>query len=124
MKKKTNAQLKKQLWKVFSEYIRRRDRGICFTCGRFSQGSGYHAGHFVPKSIGGLSLYFNEENVNGQCFNCNINLGGNQYIYSRKLGKKAEALYALKGKIIKDFPYEERINYYKSLLEKNKSRPT
>lgn len=116
MKKKTNAQLKKKLWKVFSEYIRKRDGGNCFTCGRVAEGSGYHAGHFVPKSVGGITLYFHEENVHGQCYNCNINLGGNQYMYGRKLGAKADELYKLKQKIVKDYPFEQKIEEYKQKL--------
>ena len=116
-KQKTNAKLKKELWKVFSQFIRTRDKGICFTCGRRAEGSGYHAGHFIPKSIGGILLYFHEENCHGQCYNCNINLGGNQYIYGQKLGeKKVKELYAIKEKITKDYPFQEKIDYYKSLL--------
>ena len=74
MKKKTQAQLKKELWKWFSLYIRKRDKGICFVCNRKCEGGGYHASHFIAKSIGGLALYFHEENVHGCCYNCNINL--------------------------------------------------
>lgn len=72
MKKQKISTLKKKLWAVFSEYIRKRDEGVCFTCG----GNGSQAGHFIPKSIGGIELYFNERNVHAQCFRCNINLGG------------------------------------------------
>lgn len=116
--KTSNAKLKRKLWKVFSEYIRKRDGGICFTCGRAAQGSGYHAGHFVAKSVGGLTLYFNEENVRGQCYNCNINLGGNSYLFGVLLGAdKCRELYALKGTIVKDFPYEEKIAYYQEKLK-------
>lgn len=117
--KKTNAQLKRKLWKVFSEYIRKRDKGICFTCGRHAEGSGYHAGHFVPKSVGGIGLYFNEENVHGQCYNCNINLGGNTFIYGQKLGNRANELYEMKQQIIKDFDFIGKIDYYKDQLKKN-----
>jgi len=118
-KKKTNAQLKKQLWKVFSVYIRTRDKMVCFTCGRKGEGSGIHAGHFIPKSIGGLVLYFHESNVHAQCYHCNINLGGNSYIYGQKLGEKiCKELYALKNQITKDYPFEEKIAYYKEKLSK------
>ena len=117
MKKQTNAQLKKKLWKVFSEYIRKRDRGICFTCGRHAEGSGYHAGHFISKSVGGLALYFHEKNVCGQCYNCNINLGGNQYIFGTKLGRATvEELERERQKVIKDFPFEAKIAYYKEKI--------
>lgn len=118
MKKKTNAKLKKELWKVFSEYIRKRDKGICFTCGRKAESRGYHAGHFIAKAAGGLALYFHEDNVRGQCYNCNINLGGNQYIFGQRLGDaKAKELYALKQKIVKDYPFEDKIAYYKQKIK-------
>jgi len=116
--KQSNAKLKRKLWKVFSEYIRKRDKGICFTCGRQAEGGGYHAGHFIPKSVGGIILYFHEENTKGQCYNCNINLGGNQYIYGQKLGEeKVKTLYTLKGQIVKDYPYTEKIAYYQEKLK-------
>lgn len=122
MRQKTKGQLKKELWKWFSLYIRQRDKGICFTCGRKAEGSGYHASHFIPKSVGGLALYFHEDNVKGCCYNCNINLGGNQWEFGQRLGKKkVNELMKLKQKIIKDFPYQARIDYYKSLV--NNSQP-
>lgn len=120
LKKQSKAKipvLKRKLWKAFSGYIRKRDKGICFTCGRKCDGKGYHAGHFIPKSVGGLMLYFDENNVHGQCYNCNINLGGNQYEYGKRLGEKLVAeLYARKQAIVKwsaeDFI--EKIKFYET----------
>lgn len=112
--------LKKKLWTVFSLYIRNRDNFICFTCGRKGEGSGIHAGHFVPKSVGGIELYFHEENVRAQCYNCNINLSGNQYVFSQKLGKeKAELLYKMKHTSSKwsTQDYLEKIEHYKEKLK-------
>jgi len=119
MRKKTNAQLKKRLWKVFSAFIRKRDKGTCFTCGSTGNiGSNYHAGHFIQKSVGGLALYFNEDNVHGQCARCNLWLSGNQYEYGVKLGeKKVQELYKLKQEITKDYPFEEKIAYYNEKLK-------
>lgn len=109
--------LKKKLWKVFSLYIRTRDKFVCFICGRKCEGSGYHAAHFIPKSVGGIILYFHEENVHGCCYHCNINLGGNLWEYGLKLGDETvKKLYALKRQIVKDFPYEEKIAYYEAKL--------
>lgn len=118
MKKVTTASLKKKLWKVFSAYIRKRDKGICFTCGKYAEGMAYHAGHFIPKSAGGLALYFHEDNVHGQCAGCNLFLQGNQYIYGQKLGKKkADELYKLKQSTekwsVQD--YLDKIDYYSNL---------
>lgn len=112
------SKLKRELWQHFAKYIKMRDRYTCFTCGRKAEGSGLHCGHFVPKSVGGLLLYFHEDNCHAQCYNCNINLGGNQYIYGERLGKeKAQELYALKGKILKvdEDWYLEKIEHYKKL---------
>lgn len=104
---------KKKLWKLFSIWIKKRDNYTCYTCGRKAEGSGLHAGHFVPKSVGGIALYFNEDNVHAQCYNCNINLGGNQYIYGQKLGKKkVEQILKLKGQITKDFDYDVLMERY------------
>lgn len=107
--------LKRKLWKIFADYIKLRDKYTCFTCGRKGEGSGIHAGHFINKSIGGIALYFHEENVRAQCYNCNINLGGNQYVYGVKLGKeKVDELYAIKSQINKwtEQDYLQRIEHY------------
>lgn len=118
MKNKNISQLKKELWKWFSLYIRQRDNFTCFTCGRKGEGSGMHAGHFIPKSVGGLALYFNEDNVHCQCYHCNINLGGNQYIYGKRLGEKAEELYKLKQLSVKWSvqDYLDKIEHYKHVV--------
>jgi len=114
--------LKKKLWKVFSQYIRQRDKGFCWACGRSGfSGSGYHAGHFISKSVGGISLYFHEDNVHGCCYNCNINLGGNLYEYGIRLGEeKVAELYELKKQTAKWTieDYEEKIAHYKEELKK------
>ena len=116
--KKTTAQKKKALWRVFSEFIRKRDKGICFTCGATGLSKhNYHAGHFVPRSVGGLALMFDEDNVHGQCYRCNMMLSGNLYLYGKKLGKLADKLYQKKNTIVKDFPFEDKIAYYKAKLD-------
>jgi hypothetical protein len=120
-KKLSISSLKKKLWTEFSIYIRNRDNYICFTCGRKGEGSGIHAGHFIPKSVGGNTLYFHEDNVHAQCYNCNINLGGCQYEYGQRLGKEmVDMLYKLKQATFKtDINYyEEKIRYYKELNSK------
>lgn len=113
------SKLKKKLWTLFSLYIRQRDKYTCFTCGRKGEGSGMHAGHFISKAIGGVDLYFDEDNVHAQCYNCNINLSGNQYEYSLRLGAKAELLYKKKGVFNKwtEQTYLAKIAHYKALVD-------
>lgn len=114
------SKLKAKLWKVFSEWVRKRDGGVCFICERKCEGSGYHAAHFIPKSVGGIVLYFHPDNVHGCCYHCNINLGGNLYEYSLKLGpEKVAELYALKNGPPQKWDtarYEFEINFYQTLL--------
>lgn len=127
MKKKlTIGKLKKKLWEVFSKYIRQRDNYTCVTCGQKGEGSGMHAGHYITKAVGGLGLYFHEQNVHAQCYRCNIHLSGNWTAYRafmlRKYGEKVEKeLMRMKEQVCKwtEYDYEQKIEYYKSLLEKN-----
>jgi hypothetical protein len=57
---------------------------LCRTCGKPVPriGSNSHGGHFVPKGMGGGSgVYYDERNVNCQCYNCNEWLEGNRLEY-------------------------------------------
>lgn len=86
-KSKTSiSTLKRKLWKVFSLFIRQRDNYRCFTCGRHATGSGMHAGHYIPKSAGGIILYFNEKNVHAQCLTRESNIKMQNGIY-KAIGK-------------------------------------
>ena len=123
MKKQSISQLKKKLWKEFSLFIRQRDKFTCFTCGRKGEGGGIHAGHFISKSVGGIALYFHEENVHAQCYNCNINLSGNQWEYGQRLGeKKVAELQKIRQQINKwsEVDYIKKIEHYKEINERNK----
>lgn len=132
MKKKTSTKitikdreaLKEKAWKVFSEWIRRRDLR-CFTCparfwdeelGEWSI-KGLQAGHFRHGK-----LDFDEININAQCQRCNHFLHGNLGEYARRLIKKYglkefEALNkradkALAGELQSAEYYEEIIKKY------------
>lgn len=125
MKEHTKGWYKKELWKHFSKYIRLRDGRVCTTCGKIvpiEKPQGYHAGHCEPKSICPLSLYFDERNVNGQCYNCNINLGGWGARYRKRVDEKwGQGTYEdfermkleLKGEQWTIDKFKEKINEYK-----------
>lgn len=123
VKKKTTAKLKKELWTVFTKYIKARDKNICFTCDRKAIGQGMGGGHYKPKGACGADAYFSEINVNAQCTFCNLILQGNQVEYRERLIKKygrfvVEKLEKDFRQINKFFPYSEKIEYYKSELIK------
>ena len=77
-KKKTVSQLKKKVDKVFSLWIRKRDKR-CFTCGRPAS----QAGHFQSRRFS--ATRYDEINVQSQCIKCNIFCYGEQYIFGEKL---------------------------------------
>ena len=122
-KKKTPGWYKKKLWTEFSIFIRRRDKGQCFTCGLKKHWKEMQAGHMIPRSVGGASLYFHEKNVHCQCYACNINYGGNGAIYAQNFisvygQEEFDEIMRLKSVIYK-YPtireYEELIKHYKEL---------
>ena len=89
--------LKKELWRIFSVYVRMRDKGVCFTCGKKipdyfdrygNEKPGWksaHAGHYITAKTCGLALYFHERNVHCQGYHCNVNLSGNWLEYRKKM---------------------------------------
>jgi len=123
---KTISKLKKELWKLFSLYIRTRDNFTCVTCGKKGEGGAIHAGHFITGATCGTELYFDEDNVHAQCYHCNINLSGNWVKYEEFMVNtigygKVETLKRRRtlemGRKITSEWYEQKITEYK---EKNK----
>lgn len=90
-KKKTGT-LKKKLWKLTSELVRREHAdhvgyASCVTCGTTKHYKELQAGHFIPKKKGN-SIYFERSNIHPQCYQCNINLGSNGPEYFRYMQKR------------------------------------
>ena len=129
MKKKKQGlrTLKAKAWKLFSEWIRRKDAdeggtNYCFTCGAPKFWKELHAGHF----IGGRTnaVLFVEEIVKPQCLTCNVFLGGNYGPYTLKMldlhgREKVEEFMSLKHQVKKysRADIEEMIAEYKQKLE-------
>ena len=91
-KRITVSKIKKKVWAVFSEYIRKRDclettgcssYGLCITCGKRLHFKLLQAGHFIPGRHN--NNLFSERGTHAQCYNCNINLKGNTLEYRRKI---------------------------------------
>ena len=87
MKKKSEKQkLKEKAWKLFSQWIRRRDANKdgyvnCVTCGKlgFWEKDGIQAGHFISGRT--LSILFDHRNCHPQCYSCNVGRGGSYVEY-------------------------------------------
>lgn len=125
MKKiKTTAQLKKDLDKVFSQFIRQREadkQGMtsCYTCGLRRHWKELQNGHFVPRQY--LATRYDEVNCQPQCYACNMLYNGQPSAFAIRLNKDfgsgtVRRLEALRTKITKDYPYYAQIEYYKSLV--------
>ncbi len=112
--KKTVAKVKKDVWVVFSKYIRLRDClrttgcaswGLCITCGKRYHFKLLQAGHFIPGRHN--ANLFSERGTHAQCYNCNLNLKGNTLVYRRKIielyGKGADEVLEEIDRQIKKF---------------------
>jgi len=80
-KPKSKTKLRSKLWKLFSEYVRRKERGICYTCGKRDEWKYMQAGHFVHRDC----LDYNEKNIHCQCVGCNKWRHGNLVEYADRL---------------------------------------
>jgi len=128
--KKTVTKLKKELDKWFSLFIRLRDADDngnveCFTSGRTYHYKSMHAGHFMSRKH--LSTRWCESNVQPQSPADNLFGQGEQYKFGLNLDAKygegtAEELQFKARQTIKlcRIDYEEKISYYKSLVNKLK----
>lgn len=92
-KTRTLAEIKGDVWKLFSSYIRKRDSdwkgfGKCCTCGVLLQIPSVqaHAGHFIHGST--KRSYFEPKNVHLQCRSCNFFKNGARDVYALFLVKK------------------------------------
>jgi hypothetical protein len=125
----TVSKLKKELDKWFSLYIRLReatDEGLvqCFTCGNVNNYKvGMQNGHFMSRQF--MSTRYDEQNCQVQCVGCNMFKFGEQFKFSLALDYKygkgtAEELLHKSRQINKmsSKDFEEKISYYKSLVEK------
>ena len=120
--------LDKDLWKLLSLYIRKKDMDWkcfvnCFTCGRYENYKLVDAGHYIPKSTSGSYLKFYEKNIHVQCQDCNRLKGGNYAVYKERLIVKyglgiIEELNSLRqSPPLTVTDYKSKISYYTNQLK-------
>ena len=124
------SKLKKELDSWFSKYIRLRDAtdmGVaqCFTCGKIDHYKKLQNGHFQSRRHN--ATRWDNKNCQVQCVKCNVYAWGEQYKFSLALegkygeGKAEELQYLARTTLkISRVEYEEKISYYKSLVDKLK----
>lgn len=127
---KTASDYRKELEHHFNKYIRLRDRGKpCISCDTIldPERAKYDAGHFMSKGHY-PELAFIEDNVHGQCVECNRWRGGNYHEYEERLIIRIGEARFQQLKVKKNIPvhysvqdYKDLILYYKGLFKKLKN---
>jgi hypothetical protein len=126
-KQPSRRALKDKAWKLFSEWVRRRDADEggtvhCVSCRAPVFWKEAHAGHFVGGRTN--AVLFHPDIVHPQCVRCNLFLGGNYAQYALymldKFGReKVEEFLSLRHQVVKltRTDLEECIELYKQKLE-------
>ena len=116
---------KKAVWKICSEFIRKRDCpngvGRCFTCLVTITYSECDAGHWIHGNT--KATWLLEENIHAQCKRCNLYLSGNGTIYTLKMidlygREKCDELIKLSKTehVFNRKELQERLEYYQKKL--------
>ena len=123
-KKQTRVQTRKEADRIFSIYIRLRDRNemgltTCYTCPKTMDFKKAQNGHFVPRQY--LSIRYDEVNCHAQCYACNMLYNGQPSAYAKRLeteyGKGTiDMLEEKRKEICPNFNYEEIIQIYTEKL--------
>jgi NAD-dependent DNA ligase len=115
--------LKKKLWSLCRAITEKKYPNRCYTCDRPVEGSNRQLGHCIPSSIGGANCRYHLDNLRWQCYNCNINCGGQGAEYYKRLVKeigqeRVDDLFDLKEKNVSAgrYFYTEHIEDYTRLL--------
>lgn len=120
-RKKTISQLKKELDKLVSTYVRSNGNGSCYTCGLKRPKMELQCGHFISRQYN--ATRYDLDNLRPQCVNCNVWRRGNIAFFSanllEELGKDRFDFLIKKGRSLKQFTTRElegAIEVYKNLL--------
>ncbi len=130
LKKKSKTKvstLRNSLWDLCKLIIRKRYGNSCYTChARDLTGSNWHTGHFVPSAVGGAYLRYELRNLRPQCYNCNINLGGNGAEFYRRMVERegqeyVDRIYSDKQAVVKAdaLYYELMIERYTNIWQED-----
>jgi Bacteriophage Lambda NinG protein len=123
VKARSVGKLKKDLHALLSRWIRARDNYVCFTCDKAypppQPGAVLHAGHFISRARGATT--FDPDNLNAQCYFCNVRERGNIGEYTprlmQKLGPKKFKALLDRGRQLKQWSAGELATLISTLKE-------
>jgi hypothetical protein len=75
--------MKDRAWELMSQYVRRIEKGVCFTCGNTKPWKEQDAGHFKHGR-----LDYDLMNIHCQCRSCNSHGHGKLDVYYEKMIEK------------------------------------
>jgi hypothetical protein len=117
--------LRKKLDKLFSLFVRQRNASpggevTCYTCPRRAHWKQMQNGHFVPRQY--LATRYDEVNCQVQCYACNMLYNGQPSVFALRLERDygvgtVARLESQRQVITKDFPYQEKIDFYKERVQ-------
>lgn len=123
--KTPEKKVKEELWELCKQIIRATYGNTCYTCGKTGlSGSGLHTGHFIPSGSCGAFLRYDLRNLRPQCYNCNMNLGGNGAEFYRNLVRNhgqayVNRLFKDKNRIVKAdiLFYQQLVDNHREILD-------
>ena len=115
IKQPSIKRLKKEADRVFSIYIRMRDKGVCFTCGCKKKWQEQQNGHYVSRNY--LATRYDEKNCHAQCVSCNVFRHGLLTTYALKLIKRYGGNILQELDTLKNKPIKMTISDYQSLID-------
>lgn len=121
LKKKSKEKIstiQNKIWEHCKRLTRQKYGNTCFTCGAPGLvGSNWHTGHLFAKASLGAFLKYDLRVLRPQCYNCNINLGGNGARFIERLRHIEGHLYV--DQIIRDQQITVKAyDFYLELLDK------
>lgn len=122
--KQSLSLIQRKIWQECKRIIRKKYGNVCYTCGAVGlSASNWHTGHLFPKASVGAFLKYDLRILRPQCYNCNINLGGNGANFYRKILEKEGQAYL--DQILKDRQITVKAyDHYLKLLEEYKKLST
>ena len=124
-KSKSISKLKKELEALQKQVVLKLYGETCYTCGKYTEGKDRHLGH-VPWSRTDISIAtkFSHEYTRIQCMVCNVHKGGMGAVALQRMIDEGIDVISLrklsqegKGQPVPRRWYEEKMAYYKALLE-------
>lgn len=119
---------KNKLYELSHTFVRERDSvnegtiaGYCCSCGKWSEGGQFQAGHWESDQKGGALLRYHPRNMHGQgAYCCNINRHGQQSVavsYTLFMIQKYGQEYVNKLRALKYKSIKADILFYEKMIE-------